>query len=102
MLIACASGAVLGLMNGLLVARLKLPAIVATLGTMSIINGLVLLVTNGKYIRNLPDYISGLGQQYLFKMDLPDGGFWGFRQFGFFGQEQSYSHGCLLYTSRCV
>ena len=76
-LIACASGAVLGLMNGLLVARLKLPAIVATLGTMSIINGLVLLVTNGKYIRNLPDYISGLGQQYLFKMDLPDGGFWG-------------------------
>lgn len=76
-LIACVTGAVFGLANGLLVAHLKLPAIVATLGTMSIINGLVLLVTNGKYIRGLPDYIAGLGQQYIFKIELPEGGFYG-------------------------
>ena len=77
-LIACATGAAFGLANGILVAHLKLPAIVATLGTMSIINGLVLLITNGKYIRELPDYISGLGQQYLFKIELAEGGFYGF------------------------
>lgn len=77
-LLACTTGAVFGLANGLLVAHLRLPAIVATLGTMSIINGLVLLVTNGKYIRELPDYIAGLGQQYLFKVELPEGGFYGF------------------------
>lgn len=77
-IIACVTGAICGLANGLLVAHLRLPAIVATLGTMSILNGLVLLVTNGKYIRELPEYISGLGQQYLFKVELPEGGFYGF------------------------
>jgi len=77
-LIACATGALLGLVNGLLVACLKLPAIVTTLGTMSIINGIILFVTNGKYIRNLPSSIAELGQQYLFKVSLPEGGFYGF------------------------
>lgn len=76
-LIACVSGALLGLINGALIAKLKIPAIVATLGTMSLYNGLVLLVTNGKYIRGLPDYIAGLGQQYLFKVPMASGGFWG-------------------------
>ena len=77
MIVACAAGAALGLLNGIIIAKLKLPAIVATLGTMSLLNGLVLLVTNGKYIRNLPDYISGLGKQYIFKVEMEEGGFWG-------------------------
>ena len=43
-LLAMAIGAVLGLGNGLLVARLRIPAIIATLATLSIYRGLLFQV----------------------------------------------------------
>ncbi|MDB4866726.1 MAG: Branched-chain amino acid transport system / permease component family protein, partial [Cohnella sp.] len=44
------SGLIIGLINGLLIAKIKIPPIVATLGTMSIINGSILYLTNGVYM----------------------------------------------------
>ena len=80
----CAVGVLCGLVNGTLVSKLKIPPIVVTLGTMSLYNGLVLLITNGKWIADLPPYIAMLGQQYLFKVPMEEGGFWGFPMVGFF------------------
>jgi len=50
-------GMLIGSVNGVLVAYIKIPAIVVTLGTINIINGLVLYFTNGKYINstNFPE-----------------------------------------------
>lgn len=40
--------------NGVLVAWLKIPAIVATLGTLGLYRGIMLLWTGGKWIEGLP------------------------------------------------
>ena len=49
-LAAIALGAVLGSINGLLVWKLDMPPIVATLGTMTIFRGSIFLLTDGKWI----------------------------------------------------
>ena len=46
-LLSMAVGCVLGLFNGLLVAKLNIPAIVVTLGTMNIMRGGIYYLTNG-------------------------------------------------------
>ncbi len=44
-------GICLGIANGLLVGKVKVPAIIATLGTGSMIKGLMLWITNGENIK---------------------------------------------------
>jgi ribose transport system ATP-binding protein/rhamnose transport system ATP-binding protein len=50
LLLACAVGSVCGLLNGLLVTRGKVPAIVATLGTMTLFRGITSLWANGSQV----------------------------------------------------
>lgn len=57
-----AAGALLGLVNGLGVARLKLPAFIVTLGMMSVARGFALLLNNGVPIFGLPQGFEVLGQ----------------------------------------
>ena len=45
--LSCALGGFVGLVNGVLVARFKVPAFVATLGVMYVARGVALLITNG-------------------------------------------------------
>jgi erythritol transport system permease protein len=45
--LTCALGAFIGAINGVLVARFKVPAFVATLGVMYMVRGVALLITNG-------------------------------------------------------
>ena len=52
-LLACMLGAVVGLINGILIARFKVPAFVATLGVMYMARGLALLMTSGLTYNNL-------------------------------------------------
>jgi rhamnose transport system permease protein len=52
MAVAIACGAVLGAFNGLLVWRLRLPAIVVTLGTLSIYRGVIYLLTDGAWVNS--------------------------------------------------
>ncbi len=64
--VACTATLILELsriFNGVLVARLKIPAIVATLGTLGLYRGIVLLWT-GKWIEGLP---AGLKQLSLLR-----------------------------------
>jgi ribose transport system permease protein len=54
-------GAVLGLINGVVSTRLRVPAFIATLAMMVAARGLALLFTDGKPIYNLPASFQWLG-----------------------------------------
>lgn len=60
-LIAGATGAVLGGLNGLLISRLRIPPLVVTLGTYSIIMGIMVYLTNGSWITGIPDSLMRFG-----------------------------------------
>jgi erythritol transport system permease protein len=51
--ITCVFGAFVGAINGILIAWLKVPAFVATLGTLYVARGVALLMTNGLTYNNL-------------------------------------------------
>ncbi|HSX75759.1 MAG TPA: ABC transporter permease, partial [Shinella sp.] len=64
-----AMGIVVGLVNGLVVAFLKVPSIIATLGTMLLVNGLALAWSGGAARGDLPDNFRNLGR--LVWRDVP-------------------------------
>jgi erythritol transport system permease protein len=51
--LTCALGAVVGAVNGVLIAYLKVPAFVASLGVLYVARGIALLMTNGLTYNNL-------------------------------------------------
>ena len=53
MVLALATGALVGLVNGVLIAVFKVPAFVATLGLLYVARGIALLMTNGLTYNNL-------------------------------------------------
>jgi len=55
------AGGGIGLVNGLVVVRLKIPAFIQTLGMLFIGQGLIQVVTNGYPVYPLPDSIGALG-----------------------------------------
>ncbi len=59
------TGAAVGLVNGLIVTKGKLPAFIATLGTLSIGRGLCYGLTNGQPITEFPKSFRYLGQHDL-------------------------------------
>lgn len=62
-------GIAVGLVNGLVVAFLKVPSIIATLGTMLSVNGLALAWSGGAARGDLPDNFRNLGR--LVWRDVP-------------------------------
>ncbi|OOF69817.1 ABC transporter permease [Rodentibacter caecimuris] len=57
----------IGLFNGTLISIVKVSSILATLGTMTLINGLNILVTNGSTIANFPEsFLSISSTMFLF------------------------------------
>jgi ribose transport system permease protein len=67
---ALAVAAVGGLVNGLLVARAGVNALITTLGTLGIFQGIAILV-GGPGIVDLPPDFSALGQTELLRIQLP-------------------------------
>ena len=63
-LIAMASGAALGAVNGVLIAQFRIPSIVVTLAAMMALRDLLRWTTEGAWIQNLPSSFqwAGLGQ----------------------------------------
>jgi ribose transport system permease protein len=71
-LIVVATAVVVGLINGVLVAYVKLNALVVTLGTQSVLFGMILLYTNGAVIyEGIPQSFKDLGQARPFGIPLP-------------------------------
>lgn len=59
--VALAVGLGVGLLNGLLTAFTRVPAFIVTLGTLSIVRGVALLVTGGEPIYQLPSAFNAFG-----------------------------------------
>ncbi len=65
------AGIAVGAVNGALVVYGKLPPFVVTLGTMSIVKGLSLMITNGIPVSNLPQSFSFIGNGYVLGLPFP-------------------------------
>jgi ribose transport system permease protein len=70
-IISIVIGIAMGCVNGLLVAKLKIPAFIATLGTMSINRGAVYVMTNNYSIGGTNEKISFLGTGYFLGIPVP-------------------------------
>lgn len=64
-LVGLGTGLGCGLFNGLLVARLGLPAIVATIGTMSLYRGIAYVVLGDQVYKSYPADFAVFGQGYV-------------------------------------
>ena len=82
------AGAV-GLVNGLIIAKLKVPAFIVTLGTSFIVRGLSLLFSENTTVIGLPDGIRDYGNEALFYWVRGEGG-------GFYVLEKPDVTGALL------
>ncbi len=60
-----AVGAIAGAINGVLVTRCKVPAIVATIGTMSLFRGVAYGILGDRVLKNYPDSFAFFGQGYV-------------------------------------
>lgn len=65
------AGATVGLINGLLVVRLRVVPFIATLGMLGVVRGLVVGLTSGQTVRNFPIEFVNLGQGYLGPVPIP-------------------------------
>lgn len=72
-LVAGIIGILFGLLNGFLVAKLEMPALIATLGVSSIANGATLAFLGTKEYSNIPDHIDSLSRSFLFSFTNSSG-----------------------------
>ncbi len=70
-LIGLAIGGGLGLINGLIITKAKVPPFVATLGMMTIARGLALTYTEGRPITGLPDAFRMMGTGSVGPIPIP-------------------------------
>jgi len=60
-----------GLVNGLLIAKMKINPFITTLGMMTAVRGLLLVLAHGRAVLNLPDSFTVIGQGRLFGVQYP-------------------------------
>ena len=70
-LAACAVGGLVGLLNGGLVAKTRIPPFIATLGTLTTIRGLAYLYTSGRPVSDLTDDYNFIGQGDFLGIPVP-------------------------------
>ena len=68
---ALATGAVSGLINGLVVAKLQINALITTLATMQIVRGFGFIVSDYKAVGIVPEEFSLLGNSRFMAIDTP-------------------------------
>lgn len=71
MAVAILAGAVAGLINGVVIAYVRIPAFIMTLGTMYIIRGTTLWITNSTQIAVNHTTFKFIGQGFLFGIPVP-------------------------------
>lgn len=65
-------GATVGLVNGLCSTLLRVPSLIVTLGTLSIVSGITLMITSGIPIYGIPqDFIAGFGRAFWWGIPAP-------------------------------
>ncbi|MCR4283223.1 MAG: ABC transporter permease, partial [Bauldia sp.] len=71
---AVAGAGFVGLINGTIIAKLKVPAFIVTLGTSFIVRGVALLMSENTTVIGLPDGIRFYGNESLFYLIRGEGG----------------------------
>jgi len=66
-------GLLLGLINAWLISTFKLPTLIATLGTASLIRGFMLFFIDSQYIRNIPDGMDKFAKAQWFVTQIGEG-----------------------------
>lgn len=64
-LLSLAIGLVLGMFNGWLISLIRIPPIIATLGTLSLYGGLMFIYTNGVQVTSVPSSYAQFGNGFL-------------------------------------
>ncbi|WP_249963148.1 ABC transporter permease [Histophilus somni] len=62
---------IIGVINGALIAIIRVSPILATLGTMTLINGINILVTNGSTVAGFPEIILSINTSTFLWLPLP-------------------------------
>lgn len=70
-IITLATGGIIGYINGLLIAKIGVPSILATLGTMTLVSGLAFGFTNEGSVSGLPDGLVAIGNGSLAAIPVP-------------------------------
>ena len=71
-LISLGSAAAVGLLNGLCSALLRVPSLIVTLGTLSIVSGITLMMTSGMPVYGLPQgFITDFGRALWWGVPAP-------------------------------
>lgn len=70
-LIGSIAGAVIGLVNGLLITKADIPPFIATLGTMTAARGFTLVYTDGRPITGMEEAFRFLGGGYIAGIPVP-------------------------------
>ncbi|MCW2479372.1 ABC transporter permease [Candidatus Symbiopectobacterium sp. NZEC135] len=66
-----AAAGLIGLCNGVLIAGLRVSPILATLGMMTLLKGINILITGGSAIANYPEWVLWLNRAQWFGVPLP-------------------------------
>jgi len=70
-IIGLLSGAFVGLINGYIIAKIKVNPLITTLATLSIIRGTVYIITKGLGIPSLPDNFNIIAQKKFYEFQTP-------------------------------
>jgi ribose transport system permease protein len=65
------AGTLIGVLNGVLITRIKLPPFIVTLGTLTAVGGATNLLNNGTEITTLPNFINNMGTASVLDGWLP-------------------------------
>lgn len=68
LILASIVGALMGFFNGFLIDHFKMPAIIITISTQNLFYGLMYVVTRGKLLYTIPEYIWPLADGKIFKV----------------------------------
>lgn len=66
-----AAGGLCGLLNGILTTKVKIPSIIVTLGTLTIIRGLAFIIVGGVTVFGMPESYRVLGRNYIGFVPIP-------------------------------
>jgi len=75
-LLSIAIGAALGLLNAIFIAGFRLPTLIVTLGTLSVIRGFLLTFVGSELISNLPASLRGFSRLFVITGTTSDGSFY--------------------------
>lgn len=69
--LALALGALIGFGHGLMIAKRNMPPFIVTLGTLSVLKGIALVITNASSVNSLPDDFKWISDVYVGIFPMP-------------------------------